>query len=89
MANKINCNKTGLALGLLFGILHLGWAILVLLGLAKPLMDWILGLHFLSIEYRLLGFDWIIAILLVLVTFVIGYIAGCVFALIWNWVHKK
>ena len=89
MIDKLNKNKVGFALGLLFGLLHLGWAILVALNLAKPLMDWILGLHFMKLSYTLAAFNAGTALIFIIVTFVVGYAAGWILAGIWNWVHKK
>lgn len=91
MVNKMNANKAGLALGVLFGLIHLIWALLVLItptGL-KSALDWILGLHFMQISWSILSFDAVSMIILVVITFVCGYIIGWVFAKLWNWMHRK
>lgn len=85
---EINKNAAGMAVGLLFGVLHLGWAVLIAINQAKPLMDWILGLHMMSLSYTIHPFSVGTAVLLVVVTTVIGYIVGWVAAALWNAVKK-
>lgn len=70
--------------GIILAVLHLGWAILVASGFAQVFYDWILALHMLSIPITVLPFDIITAVELIIVTFVIGYVAGWVIALVWN-----
>lgn len=84
----INKNSVGIVVGLFFGLAHLGWAILVAMGVAKPLMDWILHLHFMDLSYTMLPFAFGTALFLVIVTFIIGYILGWLLAAIWNFVKK-
>ena len=81
---EINKNYAGMAVGLFFGLAHLGWAILVAAKLAKPLMDWILHLHFIELSYTIQPFAVVTALLLVVVTFVVGYVFGWVIAALWN-----
>jgi hypothetical protein len=76
--------RTGLAVGSVVGFYHLVWATLVALGLAKPLLDFILWLHFLKVPIDVTAFDWMRAALLVAVTFVISGTLGALFALVWN-----
>ncbi len=84
----LNKNKTGLALGLFVGFLHLVWSVLLALGLAEPLMNFIENLHSIDNATMLLPFDLGRSIGLVLLTLVVGYIFGYIFATIWNKVHK-
>jgi len=84
---KCTCNSNnawGLALGLFLGGFHAFWAILVASGLAQPLIDWIFKLHMIRPLYVIAPFDIVMAVTLVIVTFIIGYIAGWVFAAIRN-----
>lgn len=81
---KINKNSAGIAVGLFFGLAHLGWAILVAINLAKPFMDWILGLHFMTLKYTMNPFSIVTALLLVIVTFVVGYVIGWCLSALWN-----
>ncbi|OGR86551.1 MAG: hypothetical protein A3A86_01470 [Elusimicrobia bacterium RIFCSPLOWO2_01_FULL_60_11] len=86
--NQISAHKVGLALGGLFGIGHVVWALMVLAGLAKTLLDWILGLHFLNLQYSIDPFSLGNAALLVVVTAVIGYLVGYVFGWLWNLAYR-
>lgn len=81
---EVNKNSAGLAFGMFFGLAHLVWSILVALNWAKPLVDWILGLHFMQLSYSMAPFSFGTALLLVVVTFVVGYIFGFLIAALWN-----
>lgn len=87
--NQLNPQKTGLTLGLMLGLLHVVWSALVALSWAKPLIDWDLEMHMIQGPYTLLAFSWQVALTSVVVAFVIGNVAGFVFASLWNAVHKK
>jgi len=65
-------------------VIHLFWSLLVLAGLAKPLLDWILSLHFMAFTYSMLEFNYLSVLLLLVVTFVVGYVFGFVVAAILN-----
>lgn len=81
MANK---NKVGLAFGAFLGVFHLSWAILVALGWAQGLMDWILKLHMIKPFFEVQSFSVGLAFQLILVTSVFGYIGGWALAALWN-----
>ena len=85
---EINAQKAGMALGGFAGLLHLVWALLVALGFAQPLMDFIFSLHFIRHEYTIEPFRFGTAVLLVVVTFAVGYLFGWLFATIWNRLQK-
>lgn len=85
---KVNSHKVGLAIGGVVGIWHLVWSLLVLFGLAKPFLDWILGLHFIKIEFSLVSFNIGTSLLLIIATSVIGYLFGYVLGWLWNLAHK-
>ena len=84
----MNGHKLGLALGGFLGLWHAVWSVLVAVRLAKPLMDFVLWLHFLDHVYGITQFNFGKALLLIVVTSVIGYIVGRVFAVVWNWVNR-
>ena len=84
MKDEINKKSMGMFLGKFVALLHIVWLLLVLLGIAKPLMNWILDLHQISFAYTIMPFNIFNAILLVLVTFGIGYVLGYVLAWFWN-----
>jgi hypothetical protein len=80
--------KLAMTFGSLLALMHLGWAILVASGFAQALYNWILQLHMLSIPITVLAFDPVMAVELIIVTFVIGYVGGWVIALVWNYFAK-
>ena len=86
--NKIQPNKVGLVFGGMMAIWHAAWSLLVAMGLAKPLLDWIMSLHFLNFQYSLSPFSLSNALMLVVVTGVIGYVVGCVLGWLWNFMHR-
>lgn len=84
----INNNRAGLILGTFFGLWHLVWSILVAVGVAQRLMDLVFKLHFLNNPFTLAQFDWLLALGLVVMTFIVGYILGWILAWLWNSMHK-
>lgn len=84
MKMKLNEHGTGIVIGAFAGIWHLLWSLFVAFDYAKTLLDWIFGLHFLNNPYQIQPFILTNAIMLIVVTSVIGYAAGWVFATIWN-----
>src|SRR5215469_15565718 len=85
----VSVRTTGLALGSLLGGMHLLWALLVASGWAQPLMDFVFWLHFIRPVLVIEGFDPLRAAGLVLFTATVGYVVGCVFALLWNHLHRR
>ena len=88
MEKIIQPNKAGLALGALMGIWHLGWALLVAIGWAQPLINFIFWLHFIKPIYVIEPFNAGTAALLVAITALSGYVTGFIFALLWNRFHR-
>lgn len=86
---KLDPKKTGFALGSLFALMHLMWSLLVAAGLAQEYMDWIFSIHFLDNPYTVASFDIVTALMLVVVTGIVGFVVGWVFATIWNYWQKK
>ena len=84
----LNNHKVGLALGSLLGTWHVLWSAFVSVGFAKPLMDFIYGLHFLSNPVMMQEFSIGTAVLLVLVTSLVGYAFGWMFSYFWNRLHR-
>lgn len=85
---EMNVQKAALTLGVFIGGWHLVWSVLVLLGWAQPLLDFIFWVHMIANPYQVTGFDLTRAVLLIVVTFAVGYIGGWVFATLWNKMHK-
>jgi hypothetical protein len=81
---RLNPHHVGMVLGGLYGLWHLTWSLLVLVGLARPLLDFILSLHFLQVTYAVAPFNAGKALGLVVVTAALGYLLGYVLAWLWN-----
>lgn len=82
--DKLNPHRVGMLLGGLYGLWHLTWSLLVLVGLARPFLDFILSLHFLQVTYAVAPFTWLKALGLIVVTSALGYLLGFVLAWLWN-----
>jgi hypothetical protein len=90
----IGKHKAGLALGSILGLWHLTWSLLVAVGFAQVLIDWIFRLHFIQPPYTIAPFRFGLAVTLIAVTTAIGYVFGWLLAAIWNslqpgekWIH--
>jgi hypothetical protein len=84
----MNKNKVGLAVGLVLGGFHLFWALLIAVGLAQPLIDFIFNLHMIEPVIFVSDFSIWLTICLVVFTTLIGYIVGYTYACVWNYLHK-
>mgnify|MGYP001615723692 CR=1 FL=1 len=78
-----------MTVGTFVGLVHLVWALLVGTGMAEGKINFIFGLHFLSIPFTMLSFSWMGGLVLVVVSSIVGYIVGSVFGYIWNRVGAK
>jgi hypothetical protein len=85
----LNVQKTALAVGIFLGGFHTLWAILIALGLAQSIYDFILWAHMIHLLITIGPFDGTAALTLVIFTFLTGYMFGYAFALIWNKLHSK
>lgn len=85
---KLSLTKAGIAVGTFIGLWHLAWASLVAAGWAGPLLDFVLRLHFIHLQYELAPFAIGTAAALVALTSCVGALFGIVFAVIWNWLAR-
>lgn len=86
--NNIHRVRAGLCLAVLLGGLHLVWALLIASGWAQVVIDFILRLHFIKLNYTIEEFNISTGLLLIAITASIGYIVGWGFASIWNALRK-
>ncbi len=80
--------RAALIVAILLGGWHLVWSILVAVGWAQPLIDFIFWIHFIRPVYVIERFNIGIALLLIAVTAGIGYAIGWIFAVLWNKLQK-
>lgn len=82
---RINPAKASLSVGIVVGLWHFMWVLLVATGTAKLIMDFVLRLHFIQLDFAIEPFSVSTASALVGLTFAIGALFGLIFALVWNW----
>lgn len=86
--NQLNPRKTGVAVGTFLGGLHFLWSLLIALGWAQALVNFILWAHMVTASSTVGPFNLTAAVTLVIVTSILGYIGGYMFSLIWNHAHR-
>lgn len=84
----LNKNRLGLMFGALLSAAHLLWLVLVLAGVAQSVMDWIFAMHMMSFTYSILDFNYLHALILLVMTFAVGYVGGFFVATVLNWAKK-
>ncbi len=87
--NYMSVSKTGYVFGGLFGVIHLVWAVLVAVGVAQPLLDFVFKLHMLQPVVVVGSFNLMYAVGLIVMTAVVGYIVGVLLAAMWNYAHGE
>jgi hypothetical protein len=85
----LNPSRAAISVGSVLGAWHLMWVTLVATGLAKAVMDFVLKLHFIQLDYTLAPFVLSTSAMLVALTFAIGALFGFIFALVWNWLSVR
>lgn len=85
---SVNPFKLALVFGLFLGLWHACWAVLVYLGLAQNLIDFVFWMHFITPPYHIEAFDPARAGILIGVTFAVGFVAGGIVGLLWNAFHR-
>lgn len=81
-------HRTGLALGTFVGLIHLVWVLVLGLG-GSGFITWVMGMHFISEPITFLTFSWKGGLVLIVLSAVVGYVVGNVFAYIWNRVYNR
>ena len=84
----VNSIKLGIAFGALLGATHLSWALLIALGWAQSLMDFVFWMHFIRPIYAIQPFSLSTAATLVVFSTVSGFFIAFVFGVILNELHR-
>jgi hypothetical protein len=77
--------RAGLVLGTVIGLWHLVWSLLVAIGWAQPVIDFVFWMHFLKPVYVVQPFNAATAAILVVATAAAGFVIGLIFGAIWKW----
>ncbi len=80
----LNTQKVALGAAIFVAGWHVFWVLLVLLGLAQPLMNFIFWAHMIQPIYVIKPFEPAAAAVLIVITAVSGYLFGFFAAFIWN-----
>ncbi len=81
---EMNKGRAGMILGAFLGSFHLLWSVVVALGFAQPMLDFVYKIHFLNNPFTVQAFNLGNAAMLVVVTTLIGFVFGWFLALLWN-----
>lgn len=87
--SRVHLNRTGLVFGTLLATCHVFWLLLVLIGWAQPLVNFVFWAHMIEPIYVIKPFDALAAISLLCFTFLSGYALGLVGAALWNYLHHE
>ena len=88
MATQLNSFKVGVVLATVTGGFHLCWSLLVALGWAQPIIDFVFWAHFIKPVYVIEPFEVSRAAMLFAMTAAMGFVMGAAFAWVWNAFHK-
>jgi len=83
----ISKNKLGLVVGGFIGLCHVVWSLLVAIGFAQALIDFVFRVHFIQPPWVIAPFRADLAFALIAITSIIGYVMGWVLAAMWNWLR--
>jgi len=84
----LNQNKVGVALGGFLALFHAVWSLLVALGFAQALLDFVFMIHMMVNPVTVKEFNFGLTVGLVILTAVVGYVFGWVFAWLYNQAHR-
>lgn len=81
---KDKCCSLGSVLGAFMASVHALWSLMVIIGLAQGFLDWIYSLHFLNNPYKVTAFNLGKALILLVVTYLCGYLMGWFLQKLWE-----
>ena len=81
---QISVSRAAAAVGIVAAAWHAVWVLLVGLGWAKSVLDFIFELHFIKLSYALAPFSALAGMLLITLGFCGGALIGAIFAVAWN-----
>ena len=84
----IKPSKVGFVIASLIGGSHFVWVILVVLGWAQPLINFIFWAHMIRPVYVVGPFNAVAAVTLLAITFSSGYVFGYIGGSLWNRLHR-
>jgi len=84
----MNKNKAALVFGSFIALIHFVWGLAIAFSWAQPWMDFVYKMHFLNNPFTVMPFDLMRILGLVVIAFVMGYIVGYVFAVLWHKLHN-
>ena len=84
----LNVIKVGSVLAAVLAGFHLFWSVLVGVGWAQPVVDFVFWAHFIRPVYVIEPFQFTRAISLLALTAGSGFVLGALFAWVWNVLHK-
>jgi len=85
---KLRVQTTGIAVAIVSGLMHLAWIVPVALGWGQRIADKVHALHFVADSHRIAEFSASAALEGVVWAVALGYVAGVVFAFVWNMIAK-
>jgi len=73
----------------LLSSLHFAWLVLVYMGIAQMVMDFIFKIHMLNSPLQVQPFEWPYAFLLITITFSVGALYGWLYSVIQKLVNQR
>ena len=80
--NQLAALKSMVLGAALLSSLHLAWLVLVYIGMAQVVMDFIFKIHMLNSPLQVQPFEWPYAFLLIAITFSVGAVYGWLYGAI-------
>lgn len=87
--NRLNPIKVGYCVGIVVGMLHLAWALVVGLGYGQSVTDFVYAMHFVQNTLVIRPFELSTAILLVAASSVGGFLIGASYSALWNLIAAR